>query len=79
MEITQTHPMANKWGQGTAGECAVADLDKTNTGFTTHHFSGHAQYVISGQGGVVMRKNKKTPVKIYPLFSVILQMLPESH
>lgn len=38
MEITQTHPMANKWGQGMAGEGgfgAVADLDKANTGFTT--------------------------------------------
>lgn len=38
MEITQTHPIANKWGQGTAGECgfgAVTDLEKTNTGFTT--------------------------------------------
>lgn len=38
IKMTQTHPMANKWGQGTGGECgfsAVTDLDKTNTGFTT--------------------------------------------
>lgn len=46
VEITQTHPMANKWGQAMAGECgfgAVADLDKTNTGFTTIIF----QYMFS--------------------------------
>lgn len=63
-----------------AGKCgfgAVADLDKTNTGFTIRIFSVHAQYTVcdletSGRGGVVRRKNKKTPVKIYLLFSVIL-------
>lgn len=33
MEIIQTHPVVNKWGQGTAGECgfgAVTELNKTN-------------------------------------------------
>lgn len=78
IEMTQTHPMANKWGQGMGGDCGfsvVTDLDKTNTGFTTII----SQYMILGQGGVVMSKNKKTAVKIYLLFSVMLQMLPESH
>lgn len=38
MEITQTHPTANKWGQGTAGERgfgAITEPNKTNTAFAT--------------------------------------------
>lgn len=46
MEITQTHPMANKWGQGTAGEygfAAVTEFNKTNTRFATVMFLVLAQ------------------------------------
>lgn len=72
MGITQTHPMANKWGQGTAGECgsdAVTERNQTNTGFATVIF--WCLHRARWEGGVTM-KSRKTSVKIYLLFSVIL-------
>lgn len=74
MEIIQTHPMVNKWGEGTAGECgfgAVTELNKTNPGSQQSFFSICTVH-DGGRGGGIRIKSQKTPVKIYLLFSLIL-------
>lgn len=54
MEITQTHPMANKSGQGTAGKYgfgSITELNITNTGVATV-ISSYMHSTRSWRGGV---------------------------
>lgn len=51
MEITQSHPMANKWGQGMAVECrfgVVTELSKTNI---DSHQSIFSTCTVHDEGG----------------------------